>query len=209
MNKIWFTKYALHIVIEVLKKAVADPVKRDAKTISKKKKRVSPKIVTASVEGQIILVKDEHSSSNICEISFSDKQILSKHKKTHSVKKERVRFQCSQCEKSYTSKKNLTVHERFHSGEIYSCDVCEKIYPFESRLADHKRTHTLEKPFSCEVCQKSFHSTKTLQSHKKTHNPKVKPYYCDICNRAYPTKLVLEDHDRIKHGLLTGYTLGW
>lgn len=91
----------------------------------------------------------------ICELcgkSFND---VDRHKKRVHVES-RHQYQCTICDKKLTSKWNLTVHNRLHTGE---------------------------KPFTCEVCGKSFHQKVELKLHarnnhenprKLQHNKKVK-----------------------------------
>ena len=52
------------------------------------------------------------------------------------------RFKCDFCQKSYTSKQNLSIHVRTHAGENpYKCEICQKSFPVESSMKTHMKTH--------------------------------------------------------------------
>ena len=58
---------------------------------------------------------------------------------THSDNKP---CQCHTCQKAFTKKSNLSVHERTHSGkEPYQCQICGKAFGKKCHLAEHERTH--------------------------------------------------------------------
>lgn len=64
-----------------------------------------------------------------CHKSFTQKEHLRIHQRTHLKPGERLTFSCDECSMTFTK---------------------------EYRLTRHKLTHTGAKPFECETCHKSF-----------------------------------------------------
>ena len=56
-----------------------------------------------------------------------------------------------------------------HSGIRYNCDQCDKTFSQKGNLKIHYLVHTGVKPFVCDICEQSFTSNENLQSHRRTH----------------------------------------
>ena len=87
--------------------------------------------------------------------------------------------------KSYSSKNNLKIHERIHSGERpYKCKTCFKNFISSTSLQKHENLHTGERPHQCQTCFKGFMEKGKLKNHMKVHS-KDKGFECKLCFRRF------------------------
>lgn len=111
---------------------------------------------------------------------------------------------CKYCGSSFSRRRDLTLHERRHTGEKpYACDKCE----FRCNTAGSLRMHTvrrhedpnLYRTHVCEICGKSFHAAYILKEHILTHSD-IKRYTCDICGRQLRNDSCYRRHMMNIHG---------
>ncbi|KAK7889174.1 hypothetical protein WMY93_024734 [Mugilogobius chulae] len=109
-------------------------------------------------------------------------------------------YECSICQKRFTTKHGLEIHTRTHTGEKpYSCSVCKKTFTQQASLDFHVRVHTGVRPYSCSVCSKAFTIKGNLTGHMRIHTGE-KPYSCFICKKAFSHNFNLNTHMKIHTG---------
>lgn len=96
--------------------------------------------------------------------------------------------------------RRLLAHVRLHNGETFNCSECNKIFTTLSDLKKHSRTHTQERPYKCHAsgCGKAFTASHHLKTHLRIHTGE-KPYSCKEteCNKAFSTSHSLKSHKQI------------
>ncbi|XP_033762615.1 uncharacterized protein LOC117344073 [Pecten maximus] len=95
---------------------------------------------------------------------------------------ERV-FVCDVCQKSYTTSKHLTRHQKSHEEATYSCHICQEKFVRQDNLTRHLRNahkilkrSAVDKPdvpaakkIRCDECPAYFDSRKDLEDHQTLH----------------------------------------
>ncbi|RVE41579.1 hypothetical protein evm_013772 [Chilo suppressalis] len=125
----------------------------------------------------------------------------------HSINKRNMKtdlkekpYNCSICDKRFTTRSNLSLHEKIHTGEKpYKCNVCDKKFNRNSSLSLHEKIHTGEKPYKCNVCDKRFTVSNDLSRHQILHTGE-KPYKCNFCDKRFTQIGNLNTHQRIHTG---------
>ncbi|XP_034045117.1 zinc finger Y-chromosomal protein 2-like isoform X2 [Thalassophryne amazonica] len=109
-------------------------------------------------------------------------------------------FSCQQCNKMFSSSRDLAVHQRSHAGEtIYHCHVCKKPFVHPNQLKTHQRVHTGEKPFSCTQCGKRFSQSSHIKRHMSVHTGE-KRYSCSLCGKRFSQACSLKVHQAVHTG---------
>uniref|UniRef100_T1JH23 Protein krueppel n=1 Tax=Strigamia maritima TaxID=126957 RepID=T1JH23_STRMM len=105
------------------------------------------------------------------------------------------KFQCSMCQKFFTSASKLSIHALGHMGiKPHTCDICHKQFSDASNLRGHLSIHTGERRFKCNSCEKTFRQKAHLVSHMLTHTGEKK-YKCHFCDRWFARTSDLRQHE--------------
>ncbi|RVE41012.1 hypothetical protein evm_014338 [Chilo suppressalis] len=111
-----------------------------------------------------------------------------------------IRYNCSICDKRFTTNNSLSLHAKIHTGEKpYKCNICDKRFTVSQNLSRHQRVHTGEKPYKCNICDKRFTQSCHLFTHQRFHTGE-KPYKCNICDKRFTVSQQLSMHQRIHTG---------
>ena len=79
---------------------------------------------------------------------------------------------CSYCNKAFSTRQGLKVHERLHKGEYrHYCGVCGKGFMGKTHLNGHMVFHTGVRGFECPFCGKKYAYKFHLKEHiEHKHN---------------------------------------
>ncbi len=152
-------------------------------------------------------------------------KFASLHQHIMFVHKKERRYSCTQCEKQYFTRSDLTEHEKTHTGENQrTCPTCNKMYVskigYKAHLLSHiqdrqtsvcpicnksylhlqqhiKTVHVGRKKKKCPHCNKEF-SSRALSTHMKTHDTNRQFFSCDECPATFFHKLSAKKH-RLAH----------
>nr|XP_033816282.1 zinc finger protein 2 homolog isoform X6 [Geotrypetes seraphini] len=164
-------------------------------------------------KAQFIIHQKVHKGQNPTKLSVHDKgfsqpfqldryeEMNIKKKQVHKMNLQGAKlFKCALCDKSFTQKYSLQIHEGIHTGEKpYQCSQCDKSFNRTSSLRIHERMHTGEKPYECSHCDKKFSTTGNLRFHERIHTGE-KPYICTECDKRFSHISTLKNHKRIHTG---------
>ena len=117
-------------------------------------------------------------SCETCGHNFASFQGLKLHQKRihEGIRPERkiYDFPCSECDKIYHERSNLTEHMRIvHEGikDSFKCSFCQKKFGRKRNLDVHILLHTGEfKRFDCEFCSATYKEKRNLQKHIEKHH---------------------------------------
>ena len=129
-----------------------------------------------------------------CQDKFETKNGRALHERMH-----KDIFACNQCELVFSNLKDKCLHMRVHASFACGFEDCQKVYTSKKEMLRHRKTHTGERTVKCQHCPKAFFSKKQLNYHKATHRAKILP--CDFCDKLFKTKDQLKKHERQHTGM--------
>nr|XP_033816286.1 zinc finger protein 345-like [Geotrypetes seraphini] len=138
---------------------------------------------------------------------FTEKNLTRQNK----FQKQDKLLQSIECEKSFTYKSQLTIHEKVPKERKPSkCSIHDNNFSQVFELRKHelvsvskKEVHQLNpkgaKLFKCFECYKSFSQKSNLVHHERVHTGE-KPFKCFECYKSFSQKSNLVHHERVHTG---------
>ncbi|XP_055065969.2 zinc finger protein 1035 [Misgurnus anguillicaudatus] len=117
------------------------------------------------------------------------------------------KYQCSECDQSFTDGLRLISHLEEHgredqerrSSETHRCHICSRVFGQAGLLQRHMKTqHEYKKKCICPVCSKDCRCPSELEIHKSCHDP-TRPFVCTICALRFWTTKALSIHQGLAH----------
>lgn len=132
--------------------------------------------------------------SYVCEIcgnGFKTKTSLQTHRQNIHFPEPKV---CQTCGTVCPSLARYSAHI-FRCGKEkkrFPCEKCGKTYVNKEILKDHMNKHLNIRPYKCDVCGKEFYQRNRLDTHKYVHRGAA--YRCEICNQSFNRKDNMKNH---------------
>ncbi|XP_075166652.1 uncharacterized protein LOC142238818 [Haematobia irritans] len=129
----------------------------------------------------------------VCNVGFSKKQELKGHTESNHT------MECEICKLTFNNHRLYRAHKRTHYNAVkpFECSVCQKKYSSKGMLDEHMHTHTGNRPYQCSKCPKDFASKYTLLAHMKIHKERPRPYHCDQCGKQFLNQQNLNQHKKL------------
>ncbi|XP_016893514.1 zinc finger protein 1035 [Cynoglossus semilaevis] len=162
--------------------------------------------IDLALDDSVLVFKDSSTAtgSGVLQTSFSCKDDLIEPS-THGpeTKKTESKYQCSECDKSFTDGLLLISHLEDHGREeqkkkFNKCPQCGRVCANQNNLERHMRTHAINQKFRCPVCSKVFSTLSDMESHSSTHD-QTRPFFCKLCNQRFWKRPSLYNHYKKDH----------
>ncbi|XP_025163414.1 uncharacterized protein LOC105188143 isoform X2 [Harpegnathos saltator] len=184
-----------------------------------------PDLIDASLPADS-LAEECYFECDYCPETFSSREILEEHLKTHDY---RIMHFCEDCGEEFTTnkaKRNHNIaclkklickycdtlmdtrgrkrrHEQKHVDSLYGqlCEVCGERFKHQGTLDQHRKTqHTiLEKIYQCPKCPKKFAFKQKLSFHLKSVHTTLRAFLCEDCGADFKNPASLRHHRIRKH----------
>ncbi|XP_058811323.1 zinc finger protein 271-like [Topomyia yanbarensis] len=110
----------------------------------------------------------------VCSRQFQHSEALKAHTDKMHNESEQKTLQCSVCPKTFSQRKFLNIHEKYHrkmNEKRWHCDSCDRYFAYESMLRQHIRViHLKECKYVCYVCAKEFQVLSSYTAHLASHD---------------------------------------
>jgi len=92
-------------------------------------------------------------------------------------------------------KSSLEAEGSTSNRKKFMCTVCDKGFTLRSSLVVHERQrHTGERPYKCTRCHQSFVKQSRLKKHMRVHDTGEATYVCEICGAPFSVRLTMKKH---------------
>ena len=150
----------------------AHPLEKDS-LLSKKAVVSLPKLSDAIIRKYTkVFEKKNFEQPKVGEVPLH----LNRQKSPH----ENVRYDCDECDKSFSRKANLNRHIKgVHENNRYNCDRCEKSFTKKCHLTMHIQGVHDNVRYNCDMCDKSFSDKVSLNKHIQSVHENIQ-FNCDM-----------------------------
>lgn len=113
-----------------------------------------------------------------------------------------IKFQCTVCEKSFSTSYNYKQHigTHFADQQKFHCKDCNMSFAWKSTLNKHiANNHRPDGPqkFACDICKKIYNTSSQVNEHVKRDHLKQRNHVCPQCGKSFFKKYDLKIHNRI------------
>lgn len=134
-----------------------------------------------------------------------------------SMPNDEKRYQCDQCDASYTKRNNLNIHiQSKHLMLVFKCTICKHQTSNKDRFRRHMAKHTELGLLKCRYCNIKFKNEIDLIPHEDSHadptiiqpgstrvkyqfRPTGDSFECSGCKKAFLTMDAIKDHVKYCH----------
>ncbi|XP_052746182.1 variant-silencing SET domain-containing protein [Bicyclus anynana] len=132
----------------------------------------------------------------VCNKGFNSTYSLSSHRHVHTGAKP---YKCSYCEYACRDNSTLRKHHERHAGvtRVFQCTQCDKTYKTKRILKTHVAEVHLKrdvKTMPCPHCDKMFKSVKLLNNHVRQTHLRLYACQCEICGVTLASKYNMTTH---------------
>ncbi|XP_055533780.1 zinc finger and BTB domain-containing protein 17-like [Wyeomyia smithii] len=161
-------------------------------------------------------IRQKHSDEQIkfpcdfpgCELVYSSKQSMTKHRKRHDpnfVMPEPKHSVCDQCGKTFSTTGALKKHSYIHTGDMpFECSLCKKRLPTAHKLKEHTMRHEGIKNHVCPYCGQKKTTRHELKVHMNYHT-REKQFTCHVCAQVFSNIGNMSRHIKIVHCGIKAY----
>ncbi|XP_043517630.1 zinc finger protein 724-like isoform X4 [Frieseomelitta varia] len=157
------------------------------------------------------IINDNNSNNQIIEIDEKQKQnedVTNSNEKLEDEQDSKksktflIKFQCTVCEKSFSTSYNYKQHigTHFADQQKFHCKDCKLSFAWKSTLNKHiANNHRPDGPqkFACDICNKIYNTSSQVNEHVKRDHLKQRNHVCSQCGKSFFKKYDLKIHNRI------------
>ncbi|XP_036393919.1 zinc finger protein 1035 [Megalops cyprinoides] len=176
-----------------------------------------PTDMNASVENTVLVFNSgsKTTGTGVLQTKFSCKdgnkekedsaQNRPKRKSLTTVDDTGHKYQCSECDQSFTDGLLLISHLEDHGRneqqqkQGHACNHCGRVFSQPGMLSQHlKLQHSVRMPYTCPECPKTFRCPSDLNVHRCCHDPS-RPFVCSLCHLRFWSSSSLNKHSSLVH----------
>ena len=124
---------------------------------------------------------------DLCSMVVESPAELRSHRETHE------KFYCTQCDESFSKKREFMEHVPTHTENMFKCEECEATFDQERLFKKHIDKHAGKKVFECEQCNLTFQQEKLFRRHEQIHTEET-VFTCDECDETFKIEREFRSH---------------